>query len=260
MQIGILEAGKLPPSLESRFGSYPEMIRTGMGPIYCYRTFEVWQGDIPGTNPGADAYIITGSTASAYEADAWIGRLMDWLRKLDPSVPLIGICFGHQIMAQAYGGRVKKASQGPAVGLQAYRVSAHTPWMDGVERFAIPVLHYDQIAERPAGARTIATNDLCPHAALAYDDRCAISFQGHPEFSLELTEVAIDRWLRKGLIGEAQAIRASESLRAPDDRSRVMGWMGRFLTQSWQRTAPGRTGDSRVDGPGFIEEQIDPER
>jgi GMP synthase-like glutamine amidotransferase len=229
VRIEILKTGQPTADIESAFGSYPGMIRAALGPAYRYHEVDVLNGDLPGAASEPTAYVITGSASSAYHDDAWIGRLRDWLRDLDPAAPLVGICFGHQIMAHAYGGVVRKASKGWAMGLHEYDVVSQQAWMDDTNSFVIPVSHYDQVVRPPSAARVIAASDFCPYAALSYRDRRAVSFQGHPEFSLDFTATLIDRRLRRGVIDAAQAQQAKSSMQRPDDRGRVLNWIRSFL-------------------------------
>lgn len=231
MRIEILKTGQPGTDVESVIGSYPEMIRIALGAGYVYREIDVVNGDLPESASDSSAYIITGSASSTYDSDPWIERFRGWLRQLDPAAPLIGICFGHQVMAHAYGGVVERASQGWGMGLHEYKVSSHERWMDDAKSFAIPASHYDQVVRLPSAARVIATSDFCPYAALSYSDRRAVSFQGHPEFSLDYVSMLIDRRLKNGAIGVAQAEQARVSMRRSDDRARVIGWIRRFLEE-----------------------------
>lgn len=229
MRLGILKAGQPPADIESLVGSYSQMIRTALGPAYTYQEFDAAAGHLPSRDRGADAYVITGSASSVYDSDPWIADLREWLTAVDPGIPLVGICFGHQIMAAAYGGQVERAEQGMAVGLHQYRISLRESWMDEAQQVVLPVCHYDQVTRLPESARQVATSDFCPNAILAYTDRRAVSVQAHPEFSLELTAMAIDRSQQRGTIRIDQATLARESLGLPDDRLRVMDWLRRFL-------------------------------
>jgi GMP synthase-like glutamine amidotransferase len=115
------------------------------------------------------------------------------------------------------------------MGLQEYQVNFTEPWMDDARSFVIPASHYDQVVKAPPASRVIAASDFCRYAALSYTDRRAVSFQGHPEFSLEYVAMLIDRRLQKGVIDAAQAERYRASLDRSDDRARVIGWIRRFL-------------------------------
>lgn len=228
-RLGVLEAGQPNADLASTAGSYLDMIRAALGAQFTYEVLDLQRGELPAPDAGSDGYIITGSTFSAYDPIPWIAHLHQWLKELSVDTPVVGICFGHQVMARAYGGTVERARQGLAVGLHSYEVRLRQSWMDDVGRFVIPVSHYDQVVERPPAGGVFASNDFCAQAGLVYQDRRAMSVQGHPEAPLELVARAIDRWERRGLIGPSEAKRARASMNQPDDRARVMSWIGRFL-------------------------------
>jgi GMP synthase-like glutamine amidotransferase len=225
-RIAILETGAPPPDLANRYGDYPAMFRTLLGDGHAVEVFRSQAGEWP--DPAAfDAAIITGSAAGVYEDHPWIPELLDWIRGAKGRTRLIGVCFGHQAMAEALGGRVEKSDRGWGVGLHRYAVASAEPWMSPpAETVAIPASHQDQVVAKPAGARVILRSDFTPFAGLAWDDD-AISLQGHPEFlpayAADLTGGRRDR------IGAAVTDRALASLREPDDRERVGQWLRRFI-------------------------------
>jgi GMP synthase-like glutamine amidotransferase len=230
LRIGILTAGHPPTDIPVVVPSYPAMIRAALGPGHTYCEFDVTSGNLPGPKLAVEAYVITGSEAAVYDSEPWIGQLRGWLREVDATIPLVGICFGHQIMTEAYGGVVEKCNFGWMGGLQEYTVRSHEGWMgDGRSSFVLPVAHHDQVARAPSRSRVLASNDLCPYAALCYTDRRAISFQGHPEFAPVYAKMLIDRCQQHGAIKGAEADRARESLRQPNDCALVIGWIRQFL-------------------------------
>lgn len=225
-RIAILETGAPPPALAERHGDYPAMFRALLGEGYEVEVFRSQAGEWP--DPAAfDAAIITGSAAGVYEDQAWIADLLDWIRAAKGRTGLVGVCFGHQAMAEALGGRVEKSDRGWGVGLHCYDVVATEPWMTpSAATVAIPVSHQDQVVEPPPGARIILASDFTPFAGLAWDDD-AISLQGHPEFTpayaADLTGGRRDR------IGAAVVDAALDSLARPNDRDRVGEWLRRFI-------------------------------
>ena len=155
MRIAILETGEPPGDLEQRYGDYPHMFEDLLaGGDRSFKAYDVQKGEYP--QPGSfDALIITGSPAGAYDPLPWIAPLEDFLRAND-QVPMVGICFGHQIMAQAFGGKVVKSDKGFAIGLHDYGVVSHETWMDDVGAFAIPASHQDQVVEAPPQSHVVA--------------------------------------------------------------------------------------------------------
>ena len=114
MKIAVLETGVPPEPLMEEFGSYPDMFADLLGSGYDLETFDVTAGDLP--DPAAHgAYMITGSPAGAYEPLPWIAPLMQFIRSARES-KMIGVCFGHQVMAQALGGEVVKSPKGWGLG------------------------------------------------------------------------------------------------------------------------------------------------
>jgi GMP synthase-like glutamine amidotransferase len=233
MDLGILETGMPPADLKDRFGSYGDMFRQLLGPDYRYTCYDVRAGQFPDVIDRHDAYLITGSASGVYDGDPWIGELKQFIRKLSGRVPLVGICFGHQIMAEAFGGHVMKSPKGWGAGLHRYDIERRADWMsaDGESSLSIPVSHQDQIIDLPPDAVVLAASDFTPYAVLEYPQRRAISFQGHPEFSPAYATALID--LRRGTRYQQDfADAAVASLQKPNDAQRVAGWVRNFLNES----------------------------
>ena len=225
-RIAILKTGAPPSALTGTHGDYPAMFATLLGPGYETAVFDSRAGEWPDA-AAFDAAIITGSSAGVYEPEPWIGDLLDWIRQAKGRTRLIGVCFGHQAMAQALGGRVEKSGRGWGVGLHRYAVVSAEPWMvPPAATVAIPVSHQDQVVERPPQARVILRSDFTPLAGLAWDDD-AVSLQGHPEFTPAYAgDLAGGRRER---IGAAVVDPALETLKQPDDRALVGEWLRRFI-------------------------------
>ena len=224
MKLAILETGHPPGDLEERFGSYPAMFADMLGPEFEVESFDVLTGELPGDPAEHGAYLITGSPAGVYEPLPWIDPLCDFIRAAD-QVKMVGVCFGHQVMAEALGGRVEKSGKGWGAGLHHYSVVRSEPWMDGAKTIAVPASHQDQVVLQPPNSEVVASSSFAPYAALAWTDRPAISFQFHPEFAPDYAKALIEK--RYDIVPDPDA--AIASLDAPNDNGRVAEWIRRFL-------------------------------
>ncbi len=207
MRIGILQTGLAPEMLTPEMGDYPDMFaRLLDGNGFTFRTWRVVEGEFPASVHDADGWLITGSRHGVYEDHAWIPPLEAFIRdSFAAHVPMVGICFGHQIIAQAMGGRVERYDGGWAVGPQDYDF--------GGEKLTLNAWHRDQVVEAPKGAKVIASNDFCTNAALLYDDR-ALTVQAHPEFRPEFID-GLMKTRGKGLVPDDVMASASARLADP---------------------------------------------
>lgn len=229
MKVGILKTGRPPKPAIDEFGTYPDMFKRLLGPnAYDWRTYGVDGGELPAAPEDCAAYIVTGSAAGVYEADPWIGGLLDFLRAARGRTKLVGVCFGHQAMAQAFGGKVIKSPKGWGIGAHDYQVVGRAPWMDDATAIRLPASHQDQVVELPPGADVVVSSAFTPMAGLVWRDHSAISIQPHPEFDPVYATALIEA--RRGRVyADDEADRAVASFAGPDDRERVGRWIGAFL-------------------------------
>lgn len=224
MTIGILQCGDPPEPLRAEHGSYGAMMTRLLGPARDTVIHNVTAGALPASVTAYDAYVLTGSPAGIYEDLPWIPGLIGFLQRAKGRAKLVGICFGHQAMAQAFGGQVIKSLEGWGMGVQRYHVRHRAPWMDDAAEVRVPASHQDQVVACPPGARVTADNPFTPYAGLDYGD--AISFQFHPEFTPEFSIALVEH--RRDKYG-AGADAAAASYQEPNDCARVERWIGRFL-------------------------------
>ena len=223
MKLAILETGRPPAALAERFGDYPAMFATMLGPEFELEVFDVPSGELPDGSEHA-AYLITGSPAGVYDDLPWIAPLLHFIRRATDK-KLVGICFGHQALAEALGGKVEKSDKGWGIGLQRYVIDRRQPWMDGENAISVPASHQDQVVIQPPNTQIVASSDFTPFAGFAWTDRPAISFQFHPEFEPDYAKALIAQ--RHDSLPSPDA--ATASLDAPNDRTRVAEWIRRFL-------------------------------
>ena len=223
MTLAILRTGEPPGDLLARFGQYDAMF----GRLLALETvgYDVRNGEYPAWPTNHAAYLITGSPAGVYDPLPWIEPLIGFLRQAKGQAKLVGVCFGHQVMAEAFGGHVEKSVRGWGVGLQEYNIVVRAPWMDDVASIAVPVSHQDQIVVQPPHSHILASSDFSPYGMLAYEDQPAISMQFHPEFEPDYARALIET--RRDRLPDPNA--ALASLDGPDDRGRVAEWIRRFL-------------------------------
>ncbi len=179
MRIGILETGRTMPEVAAKHGNFPEMFaRLLEGHGFIFTTYHVENMEFPPSVTEQDGWLITGSKHGAYEDHAFIPPLETFIRDAHArKIPMVGICFGHQIIAQALGGHVEKFAGGWGLGLTSYQ-------LDG-EEIKLNAWHQDQVTRLPDDARVIGSNDFCQNAALAYGDHI-FTIQPHPEFGNEI--------------------------------------------------------------------------
>lgn len=229
VKLGLLQAGRPPAELEARFGGYAGMFEQMLGREgFDYTVFDVAAGALPARPESFDAYLVTGAAAGVYDPLPWIAVLKDFLVQAKGHAAMVGVCFGHQVMAEAFGGKVIKSPKGWGVGLHSYDVRQHRDWMDAAPALAVPASHQDQVVELPPAARVVAGSDFCPFGLLAYDDQPAVSIQLHPEFDPPFAQALIET--RRGARIPVEAAKtAIESLERPNDNARVGGWIRDFL-------------------------------
>jgi GMP synthase-like glutamine amidotransferase len=229
IKVGILQTGNPPPPLPERFGSYSAMLQDLLGPEHEFVTFEVREGELPADARRCAAYVITGSASGVYDGDPWIDGLKQFVRDASGHSALVGICFGHQLMAEAFGGRVIKSPRGWGIGLHRYDVQERAAWMDDARSIAVPASHQDQVVKLPGDARVLGGSEFTPYGIVEYPQRRAMSLQSHPEFTPEYAAALIELRRRSSKYSAEQADRSLATLREPNDRSRVGGWIAQFL-------------------------------
>lgn len=231
MRIGILKTDAVRPEWVPDFGEYPDMFVALLGradPDLEFVIYDVEEGIYPEDVDEVDAYLITGSKSSVYEDKPWITELMAFVRELNErKKKLVGICFGHQIVAQALGGKTEKSAKGWGQGLHTHTFVETPDWHDEESPdLHILVSHQDQVVRNAEGARVLAGSEFCENAVVQIGDHI-LTFQGHPEFIPEYSREIMG--YRREMIGEEVFASGVASLTRAQEGDRVARWIINFL-------------------------------
>lgn len=237
MKIGILQADDVNPVLQPEHGNYPQMFEKALRAVLpdCeLPVYRVLDGELPATTTECDAWLITGSKFGVNDGLHWIEALSDFVRTLwAEQRPLVGICFGHQLMARALGGTVVKSDKGWGVGLSFNQVIERKPWMQPwQEELDLLVSHQDQVVVLPEEAQVLASSDFCPYYLIQYGE-CFLSVQGHPEFCVDYCRALME--MRRDILPAARLRAGRASLNAEADSQLMMQWIASFLQMAAAR-------------------------
>ena len=240
MHIGILKTDAVRPEWVSEFGEYPDMFERlvlAAEPSATFSVLDVEEGVYPSDSDvdTVDGFIITGSKSSAYDDKEWIRNLERLVQELHAKrKKMVGICFGHQVIARALGGTVAKSDKGWGVGVNVYNVSELPAQGDDEVRgggsgvLKLVASHQDQVTVLPPGARPVVSNDHCENAGFVIGDH-VLTLQGHPEFSAEYSEAIMV--FRHDMIGAERVSQGRASLVTHQHEGpRVARWIVDFLS------------------------------
>jgi GMP synthase-like glutamine amidotransferase len=232
LRIGLLMVGHVDPKSQHIGGDYPELFGALLEPLGIDLVrYDLDEGRFPNGVHECDGWICSPSRLSTYDPVAWLPDVEELLRRIVAAeVPYVGICFGHQLLAQALGGRVAKADYGWGVGIREYEVVEQRAWMTpSLNRVRLIGSHQDQVMELPPGAELLFRSDYCPNGGFAIGER-AWTIQVHPEFIAPLADHLLAG--RIELIGAERVAQARASLGGDLDRHVVAQWMHEFFLSS----------------------------
>lgn len=230
VRVGLLMCGHVHPDALEIGGDYPELFTSLLGPLGIEVVpYAAEDGVLPDSVDECDGWLTSPSRCSVLDELAWIHRLGDFVMEaVVRERPFVGICFGHQMLAALFGGRVQRADVGWGVGVKDYEIVEHRPWMvPARDTIALVASHEDQVVDLPDDAVLLARADYCPIAAFELGPRC-ITLQPHIEFSPQISDRLLD--LRHDLIGADVVAAAKATLGRTPDRALVAGWFATFLT------------------------------
>lgn len=226
LRIGLLECDHVPASLRDvTGGDYSKMFRTWLAPHAAeveLVAYDVVGGTFPESADECDGWLCSGSRDSVYDDKPWIHALRELVASIHAAaVPYVGVCFGHQMLAHALGGRVDRSDGGWGAGVYRIDVAAEHPWLDpSTTSLHLHFMHQDQVFDLPSDSTLLGSTDHCPNAMFTVGTSFGV--QAHPEFTPAYTEALLHQ--RELRIGEVTTAAGLASLETPTDEGAVAEW------------------------------------
>lgn len=233
MKLGLLQCDEVLPEFLHIIGDFPDMIGRMMGdPLgeIELEVYRVYEGALPASVDECDFYVGSGARQSVFENEDWIHLFEDFVRELHArKKKFVGICFSHQMIAQALGGKVERSSRDWGVGIKAMKISGTKPWMKPPLTVCRTLFsHQDQVTRLPESADLLGGNDHCPHGFFTVGNHF-LSIQAHPEYSPDYVRALTE--IRRGIIPEPILEAGLTSLDQPHHQHELAQWIQNFLMQ-----------------------------
>jgi len=160
--------------------------------VFEFKTFNILDDEFPKDHLECDGWIVTGSPHGVYEDHSWIPTVSQLINNVyEANLPIFGVCFGHQLIAQALGGHVEKSEKGWGLGLHTYQVNNKPDYMSNLsEEVTLNICHQDQVLRPPQGATVYAKSEFCENAGFYIKDK-VLTMQAHPEFLVDFTKALL---------------------------------------------------------------------
>ena len=232
MKLGILNAFPPEDSIiqwnDTPVDAYVRFLELAQ-PNFDYVGYDVADGQFPVSVDACDAYLVTGSPKGVYDTYEWIAELGDFIREAyQAGKKLVGICFGHQILAHSLGGRSEKSQKGWGLGLKEFNIYEKKDWMTvDLSQSSLHFVHQDQVVQLPLGAELLGGNEFCPNLFFTIEDQ-VLGIQGHPEFTGEIMHEILDA--REEIFGPKLCGLAATSIDSgTPDNQLLAEWITNFL-------------------------------
>ena len=196
MKIGILLVGRASEDLVEKYGTYAEMLIALINSdekVFEFETFNILDSIFPKNHLECDGWIVTGSPHGVYEEHSWIPPVSQLINDIyNANLPIFGVCFGHQLIAQALGGHVEKSIKGWGLGLHTYKIDNSASFMGNLsEELTLNICHQDQVLQLPENSTLYASSEFCENAGFYIKDK-VLTMQAHPEFKVDFTEALLN--------------------------------------------------------------------
>ena len=237
MNIGLLLCDDVSSRFRHIAGGYQDMFDALLKPHVpglSFRRYDVREGEIPASTDAHDVYLCTGSRHSVYDKLEWIEALKAFVRDVrDDGKAFVGICFGHQVLAEALGGKVTKADQGWGIGVLDMDIVKPEPWMQPQQPHCkLQYMHGDQVLKLPPESTVLAVAKHCEVAMFKVRDTM-LGIEGHPEFPAAYERALLET--RRDRIGPEPVDKALASLSTPTDHQIAGRWIANFIAQAARR-------------------------
>ena len=228
VRVGLLQCDHVGKHLYSIGGDYQTMFRTFL-PNVDFQSYDVCHHHFPISIDECDVYLMTGSKYSVYDPLDWIDRLKSFIRTINTAhKPFVGICFGHQMMAEALGGSVQKSEVGWCVGAHNFTIKKKQDWMSPYQASINLIMScQDQVVSLPENSQIVAQSRDCPVGIFTIGQKM-LGIQGHPEFPKEYSRALIEE--RINSIGIDKGRNAQESLKTKLDIGIIAKWVMNFIS------------------------------
>ncbi|GGM77826.1 GMP synthase [Dyadobacter beijingensis] len=229
-KVGLLECDHVREELLPIAGDYREMfpaLFAQVAPDWEFTFYDVCNGHFPASVDECEVYLCTGSKFSVYDDEPWIGHLKEFVREIHAAgKKYIGICFGHQMLAEALGGKVQKAMVGWCVGVHNFQVLSQEDWMSPPRpSFNLLMMCQDQVMELPPDSTILAETQDCPVGMFRAGTHM-VGIQAHPEFSKPYEKALME--IRTERIGAAKVEMGIVSLELPLHELTFANWLKNF--------------------------------
>jgi GMP synthase-like glutamine amidotransferase len=226
MKAALLVCDHVADELVDVHGNYPDMYRRLLE--VPFNSYYVCDDDFPSINQ-YDLFICSGSKFSVYDDLEWIQKLKEFTREVyKEGKKFIGICFGHQMIAEALGGKVQRSEHGYLIGLHQFKITGKKAWMKPYEpTVRMLMLCQDQVFRMPDGAELLASSESCNIGMFAAGNHF-LGIQGHPDFTPAYNRAVFESRLKN--LPFKILDKAVNSLNSSPDNEKIAGYIHQFIT------------------------------